>query len=149
MFRKVGGFIAAYFCLAAGAGALFSGIFVVFPDDALLPGISQSMLLANCIVNIILCGVSFLVSRKLFRPAHPDARSHEQIILDRARLSHGTVSIAEVAAHTALSVLEVKEGMEALTRQGVASVEFNENDDVFYRFPGLDSPEMDETGTGF
>ena len=53
----------------------------------------------------------------------------------------GTLSIAEVAAHTALSVAEAKDGIEALTRQGIASVEFNETDDVFYRFPGLDESE--------
>ena len=138
MFRKIGAFMLGYFSFATGLCALGSGVFALVPDTHVYPGLSPGFLLANCIVNLVLCLVSFLFARRLNRPANRDKRSHEQIILDLAQASHGTLSIAEVAAHTALSVAEAKEGIEALTRQGVASVEFNEKDDVFYRFPGLD-----------
>ena len=135
----MGAAMAAYFSFATGLGALLSGLFIVYPDVSVFPEISHGLLIANCIGNSVLCVISFLIARRLFRR---DNRSHEQIILDLSRASHGTLSIAEVAAHTALSVAEAKEGIEALTRQGIASVEFNETDDVFYRFPGLDESEL-------
>ena len=87
---------------------------------------------------------SFKVSKNLFSPPNPEGyvppveMTHEQQILELAMATDGTLTIAEIAARTPLSVADAKAGIEALTREGVASVEFDEKQDVYYRFPGLD-----------
>lgn len=139
MLRKVGGFFAGYVCLcstvllcAAGGGAMSEN------DDSL--GLMLGMM-------IFFGGISwgsFKVSKSLFSPPKPEGyvppveMTHEQQILELAMATDGTLTIAEIAARTPLSVADAKAGVEALTREGVASVEFDEKQDIYYRFPGLD-----------
>ena len=87
---------------------------------------------------------SFKVSKSLFSAPKPEGYvppvelSHEQQILELAMRTDGTLTIAEIAARTPLTVADAKAGVEALTREGVASVEFDEKQDIYYRFPGLE-----------
>ena len=69
-------------------------------------------------------------------PAQPEL-TPEQTILELALASDGTLTIAEIAACSNLSVSDAKTEIEALTKAGVASVEFNDEGDVYYRFAGL------------
>ena len=139
MFRKIGGFFAGYVCLCsavltcAAAGDMLAG-------DEESPGLMAGMMI---FFGVITWG-SYKLSKSLFAdPTNTGdkplaKKSHEQQILDLAIMSDGTLTIAEIAAHTPLSVAEAKAGIEALTKEGIASVEFDEKQDIYYRFPGLD-----------
>ena len=137
MLRKVGGFFAGYICFSAGFGFFISlGALFEKGQD------SFGIFLGSAIFLGVVSWQSFKLSRKLFTdPALvpvDDPRTAEQIILDLAAATDGTLTIGEIAARTRLSVAEAKDGVEALTREGVAAVEFDEKQDVYYRFPGLD-----------
>ena len=139
MLRKIGGFFAGYVCLvsvlllcAAGGGLISGG------EDA--PGLMLGVMI---FLGAIAWG-SFKLSKRLFAPPRPEGyvppveMTHEQQILELAMRTDGTLTIAEIAARTPLTVADAKSGVEALTREGVASVEFDEKQDIYYRFPGLD-----------
>ena len=136
MLRKVGGFFAGYICFSSGFGFLFA------VDTLFEPGQeSFGIFLGLAIFFGVVSWQSYKLSKKLFAdPSHEpieDPRATEQIILDLAAATDGTLTIGEIAARTRLSVTEAKDGIEALTREGVAAVEFDEKQDVYYRFPGL------------
>ena len=151
MLRKLFGCLAAFYSFSAAVGSVIFLVLFLFSDgdilgDAEVPDAYQgfgvdadAILLIGLIGNLMFCLGGALVARALLtsKKSDKDARTSEQIILDLAVHSNGTLSIAEVAARTSLSVAEAKTGIEALTVAGVALVEFNEQDDVFYRFPGL------------
>ena len=151
MLRKIFGYLAALYAFSGAIGTVLFLLLFVFSDgemfgDAEVLGAyegfgmdAKTILLMGLVVNFMFCLGGAFVARLLLKSNSPtpEDRSHEQIILDLAVLSDGTLSIAEIAARTSLSVAEAKAGIEALTVAGVAFVEFNEQEDVFYRFPGL------------
>ena len=139
MFRKIAGFFAGYVSLCSAV------ITCAAAGDMLAGGEESPGLMAGMAIffGVITWG-SFKLSKSLFadpnkEPTKPVIqKSHEQQILDLAIMSDGTLTIAEIAAHTPLSVADAKAGIEALTKEGIASVEFDDKQDIYYRFPGLD-----------
>ena len=139
--RKIGGFVLAYFAFAAAMGACMSLVVLITAEDFMFGDFPDSLVFVAAFMYGIISLTCAYAARKLLKPVDPrvkETRTHEQMILDLALHSNGTLSIAEIAAQTPLSVAEAKQGVEALTREGVASVEFSEEKDVFYRFPGLE-----------
>ena len=156
MLRKFFGWLAAIYSFSALIGALMFLLLLCFSDSEFFGDTnvfvhedgfgedSKLIFVFGLAVNTLLClGTGFLAFKLLrTKGSPPETRTHEQIILDLAVSSHGTLSIAEIAARSPLSVAEAKQGIESLTVQAVAFVEFNEQEDVFYRFPGLGQQQL-------
>ena len=139
MLRKIGGFFAGYVCLCSTVLLFTAGVGLMAGGEE-SPGVMVALM-------IFFGGISwgsFKLTKTLFSEpkvegfVEPAELTDEQRILELAIASDGTLTIAEIAARTPLSVAEAKAGIEALTREGVASVEFDEKQDIYYRFPGLD-----------
>lgn len=139
MLRKVGGFFAGYVCLCSTVLLCTAGVGLMAGGEE-SPGVMFALII---FFGVISWG-SFKLTKTLFSAPKPEGYvepvelTDEQRILELAMASDGTLTIAEIAAHTPLSVADAKSGVEALTREGVASVEFDEKQDVYYRFPGLE-----------
>ncbi len=130
--------------LLGGLVCLFSLMFVAAAIGDLAGGDTETSTGVLVGLLVFFGGTAFLggylARKKLFvsgDEAREALRGHEQTILELALAQGGRATVAGIAAKTDLTVAEAKAGLEALTRQGVAEVAFDADDDVYYQFPGL------------
>jgi hypothetical protein len=124
----------AYVSLALGIGLLVATVFIISTAGVLAAGFPFVIAAAACLG----WGISkFAQQRRSPRPA-----SGERELLSAIRDNGGSITPAEAAMETSLTVREADQMLSELASGGHLKVE-SRNGILFYALPGRSSPEIE------
>lgn len=97
-------------------------------------GVAHHLGLITFLAGLVFVGVK-LVQVKLKEKRALRQIKEEQLILSRAKIDGGTLTISAAALECGIGIADTKSAFERLSQTGVCQIDVNEHGELYYRFP--------------